>query len=180
VGILRKSDARKRLFGALLLAVSSVCSLFITPFAMATSTFDDDYQKIDSASVATSNYYGVTCAAQDLTYNWHEYILDNTKWHDPNQTTGGNVDAKASLERALENGRWTVSAHTQWGDGGYFRTLTVAWTEDNGMYLDWTQDGFIYVRSNSGTGSAHGVHTVLLVNQQTQLGGELPGDSVWP
>lgn len=167
VGLLRKLYLGNRLFIAFLFIASSICSLFISPLAKATSAFDDDYQKVSSVSVAASNYYGINCSAVDLTTSWPEYILDNTKWHDPNQTSGSNVDAKASLEAASENGRWIVSTGAQWGDSGYVRFVDVAWTEDNRMELDWSSgDGKIYAFSDTGSG----VHTVRFYNENLYYG----------
>lgn len=123
-----------RILSALLILFTSVSSvlLYSRP-AGASSIYDSYYQKSDAIKVNANNYYGRTCSDVDISANWSSYILDKSKWL--NETYNGNADV--SLQNAFDHGRWAVSMSNQWGQNGYFTIVTVAWTEDTSLAVQW-------------------------------------------
>lgn len=144
---------------ALLLVLSLACSLLSSPFANAASGYNDDYQNVDHVETGASGYYGLNCDATDLSTSWSKYITDASTWYNPNDASDSNsqsYQAKASFQAALDHGRWGVSQHAEYGSGGYFKVVSVFWTEDTSLALAWNNEGIDAVSPNSG--NLHSIH----------------------
>lgn len=145
----------KYISGVAIIALSVVVGCLSPLVANAAPGYDDDYQNVSSISTGASNFYNLSCDAVDISTTWSEYIVDKNTWYNPNETSGWNTDAKASFQTALQNGRWAVSTSVEWGSGGWFRSIRVAWTEDNSAQINWVGNGLVAM-----SGSA--VHSLFI------------------
>lgn len=123
-----------RILAALLILFTSVSSVLLSSkMAGAASIYDDYYHRTEAIKVNGNNYGGNTCSDQDISANWSSYILDKSKWLNP--TYNGNADV--SLQNAFDHGRWGVSMSNQWGGSGYYTSVSVFWTEDTSLAVNW-------------------------------------------
>lgn len=96
---------------------------YVPSSASAASVYDDYYRTIDTLEISASGNF---CPDSfDITLDWSQYILDA-----PDIAQG----VKDSWLYAINNnGRWGVSQNFQ----GYNNSISVYWTEDDSLYLDW-------------------------------------------
>lgn len=159
------------LFVLSLAVLSSSFSVFFSDVSNAASAYDDLYHTTDNVSVGAYDYYGANCSPTDLSFNFSEYILDTAKYHS-SVSTANREAYRDSFLQALDTGRWSVSENRVYmRDAGvtypdrYHSTVTISWTEDDSLYLNWTADAqSLQVR---GTGIKH----VNIVTQRVQYGG---------
>jgi hypothetical protein len=120
--------------------ISLIVSLFIVHITHAVPGYSDDYQTTSSVKTGATSYYGINCTQNDISNNWHQYILDPSTWVNPGDATNpssANYQAKASFQKALNGGRWGVSQYVEPGGGGYAENVLVYWSEDNSLKLNW-------------------------------------------
>lgn len=112
--------------------LSTSLSVFFSDVSNAASIYDEVYKTTDTVSS-----HGRGCSTPiDLTMNWYTTILESIY---PSETY------KTSLENAIEgDGRWGVT----YMNGGSYSEVTVYWTEDNSLYLDWdtSAGSIVYAR----------------------------------
>lgn len=104
--------------------------------ASAVSSYDSAYVTTDNLTVKNPTYCpdGI-----DISTNWTQYILDETKHPD----YGTNYDeifgqAKNSFQQALNSGTWGVS---RWGTDT--KTVQIFWTTDSSLQLSWDTNGVL-------------------------------------
>lgn len=142
----------KRILLASLMLFASILSSLLPAFpASAASLYDTAYQPTDEIH----EYYpfgSYQCPTKtDLSTSWSSYITDESKWQF-GQTTWAPA-MKQSLQNAFAHGRWGVSMtlnNNGATDGNHIAQVTVFWTEDTSLSLEWLSDGGTkYVRTNS-------------------------------
>lgn len=123
--------------------------------------YSDDYQTVDHIQIGASNYYGYTCEPQDLSLDWSQYILDETKWYNINDPA--NQTMRTSFQNALDHGSWGVTQLTgfQSATSGYQHMVYVYWREDRNVPI--TFDGANSVIATQSNG-------VLISNRNIHFG----------
>lgn len=122
--------------------ISTVSTLFGVDIAKAASAYDNAYHTTDILQVRNADT-SPTCTTQDITSNYTDYILDDSKW-----VTGAPYDsyrenAQTSFLNAIDHGRWGVSQtkNTLSPNADY---VTVFWTENTSLSLDWYTSGVYF------------------------------------
>lgn len=154
------------LLSVLLLVLSLVASLCSPLIASAYNTpgdTSDDYQTVPNVFVGVGGAYGIQCEDIDITTNWSEYILDSTKWYNPNDS---NYQAmKVSFENALDHGSWGVSIDSSYQGNnsgrGYVSTVKVYWREDRNQSI-YHDGGNVFL--------VQGVNSVYLTSRYWAFG----------
>jgi hypothetical protein len=115
------------LLGALSAALFTV--LFTSSSASAVSAYDNVYISSNGTAILTNqNYNDCPLTETDIALDWSTYITDETKWW--SGYNNANMQAtKASFENALATGRWGVSV--------FSGNVSVYWTEDATLQLNW-------------------------------------------
>lgn len=131
---------KTKILVAILLLVSALSG---AQPVFAASPYDDNYQSLGYIELYNDGWPAASiaeCEAENISLNWQEKMttaLSNNAQNNNNGAAGGVI---ASWEQALENGRWGVSqSNGEWTAGLGYSQVTIYWTENTSLYLDWEE-----------------------------------------
>lgn len=139
--MLKKLYVYNKLIAALILTLSSVCSLLMPPVANATSIYDGAYQTTSTISLSnTASGSRSACSSVNYSANWLALFDEASNPYSSQQAVIDNL--KASYLVASENGRWGISQFEDSGAG--IVGIHIYWTEDTSLSLSWQGDSSDY------------------------------------
>jgi len=150
--------------GALLLVLSSVCSLLISPLANAASSLDDAYPHTNTLKLGMDQDYHptVNCdTVQSVETSYVTKIFTDSSvfWNSTGGSGSGDTrEAEyASFNNALDHGAWSVAQYQDGTSGSADYRVILVWSETGGA-LNWVDGGggthYVYAHK---TGDIHQV-----------------------
>ena len=112
--------------------------------AQATSVYDSALHTVDRLEIQTYGSSTSNCARKDITQSYDEYVLNSSKWD-----SVVNPSVATSFSNALNHGQVGVTQYVYASPEVTEYSVTVYWTEDMSLELDWRDDYNVFAASST-------------------------------